>query len=623
MSKKLLIAIALQSVFSTHLVANQENNYQVDKSYQQASNVYFGDTHLHTRLSGDARGYGLTLGPEQAYRVARGEEMTSTTGQKVKLGLPLDFLVVADHTVGIGIMDELILGNPELLTNPLVNKWHLMLKKGGKSAFMAVKEITNAQGKGELPESLTSNLKVTGITWKNYIDAAEKYNAPGKFTALLGFEWTAMRKGNNLHRVVIFRDGKDKVSQTLPINSNQTNHDPQKLWLALEAYEKHTGGQVLAIPHNPNLSNGMMFSMTDVNGEPITQTYAKTRARWEPLVEISQIKGDSEAHPLLSPNDEFADYETWDYGNLTLSEKKQKHMLSGEYARSGLKRGLEFKDKLGINPYKFGMIASSDSHTAIPVTDEKNFMGKQVLVEPSPKRWKKTLAKSKANNLKIPGWKQASSGLTAVWATENNREKLFDAMKRKEVYGTTGSRIQLRFFASWSFNKQDAAQRDYVNIGYKKGVPMGSDLVGTKTSNKPTFIFAAAKDPNGANLDRIQIVKGWLDAKGNSHEKVINVSWSGERKIIDGKLSDVGNTVDIANASWSNTIGEPELRGFWQDDQFLPEQQAFYYARVLEIPTPRWTAYDAKKYDIKMSKEVQMITTERAYSSPIWYEVAK
>lgn len=623
MNKKLLIAITLQSLLSGHILANQENNTQNDQSTIQETKVYFGDTHLHTRLSGDARGYGLTLGPEQAYRVALGEEMISTTGQKVKLTVPLDFLVVADHTVGIGIMDEVIKGNPELTNNPLVKKWHLMLKKGGKSAFMAVREIVSAQGKGELPESLTNNLKITGVTWKNYIDAAEKYNTPGKFTALLGFEWTAMRKGNNLHRVVIFRDGKDKVSQTLPINSNQTNHDPQKLWLALEAYEKHTGGQVLAIPHNPNLSNGMMFSMTDVNGEPITQSYAKTRARWEPLVEVSQIKGDSETHPLLSPNDEFADYETWDYGNLTLSEKKEEHMLTGDYARSGLKRGLAFNDKLGINPYKFGMIASSDSHTAISVTDEKSYFGKQVLVEPSPKRWEKTLAKSTINNIKIPGWKQASSGLTAVWATENNRETLFDSMKRKEVYGTTGSRIKLRFFASWDFNQQDVEQRDFANIGYKKGVPMGSDLVGTKKSSKPTFIFAAAKDPNGANLDRIQIVKGWLDTDGQSHEKVINVSWSGDRKFVDGKLTDVGNTVDIANASWSDTIGAPELKGFWQDDEFSPKQQAFYYARVLEIPTPRWTAYDAKKYGIKMSKDVEMITRERAYSSPIWYEVAK
>lgn len=610
MKQKIVILISLIALIA---VGN------VNAETYGASNVYFGDTHLHTRLSGDARGYGLILGPKEAYQIARGEEVLSTTGQKVKLTRPLDFLVVADHAEGIGIMDEIIKGNPELVTNPMVKKWHLMLQKGGKEAFMAVREIITAQGKGELPKSLTSNLKITGITWNDYIDTAEQFNEPGKFTALLGFEWTAMRKGNNLHRVVIYRDGADKVRKTLPIDSNSTAHDPQQLWQALAAYEKKTGGSVLAIPHNPNLSNGMMFSMTDANGVPISKAYAKTRARWEPLLEVSQIKGDSEAHPFLSPNDEFANYETWDYGNLTLTEKKKQSMLAGEYARSGLKRGLQLGNLIGANPYKFGMIGSSDSHTAISATSEEQFFGKQVRLEPSPNRWKKLAAKSTVNDMKIPGWKSTSSGLAAVWANDNTREQLFDGMQRKEVYATTGTRITLRFFAGWNFNQEDALAHDFADIGYQKGVPMGSDLFSPSKNDKPTFILAASKDALGANLDRIQMIKGWLDKDGNSHEKIINVAWSGDRKLVEGKLVDVGNTVDIANASWSNSIGAPELRGFWQDDEFSPDQNAFYYVRVLEIPTPRWTAYDAKKYQVKMSDDIPMITRERAYSSPIWY----
>lgn len=616
----LKIACVSLLIICSNTLAKQTHD---EKKVEPAQQVYFGDTHMHTRLSGDARGYGLTLGPADAYRVARGEMITSTSGQKVKLATPLDFLVVADHAEGIGIMDEIIRGNEELISHPQIKEWHEMLNKGGKTAFLAVRQLITAQGNGQLPKEVTSNLKITKSIWQQYIKAAEQYNEPGKFTSLLGFEWSAMRKGNNLHRVVVYRDGADKVSQTLPVDSNRTDHDPEKLWQALAAYEENTGGQVLAIPHNGNLSNGMMFSMTDFEGEPISKAYAETRARWEPLFEVSQIKGDSETHPLLSPDDEFADYETWDVGNLTLTQKKESSMLAGEYVRSGLKRGLLLEQQLGINPFKVGMIGSSDSHTAIPVTDENQFLGKHVRVEPSAKRWQKSVAKSSINDLKIPGWKQSASGLTAVWANDNTREQLFDSMKRKEVYGTTGSRIQLRFFASWDFNAQDIIQEDFVNIGYSKGVPMGSDLVASRKANKPRFIFSAAKDPNGANLDRIQIVKGWLDDKGVSQEKVIDVSWSGERKLVAGKLADVGNTVNVANASWSNTIGAPELRGFWQDDDFSSEQQAFYYARVIEIPTPRWTAYDAKKYQVKMSKEVPMITRERAYSSPIWYVAGK
>jgi hypothetical protein len=347
--------------------------------------------------------------------------------------------------------------------------------------------------------------------------------------------------------------------------------------------------------------------------------------RWEPLYEVTQIKGDGEAHPLLSPNDEFADYETWDKGNLNLSvlkrdlnDKDKRAMLTAEYARSGLKRGLQLEKKLGENPYKFGMIGSTDSHTTLATAAEDNFFGKHSGKEPTAHRWDHPIFDF--NGVKIIGWQQAASGYAAVWAKENTREALFDAMQRKETYATTGSRMTVRFFGGWDFVAEDANNRLPADVGYLKGVPMGGDLNKAPKGKAPSFLVAAMKDPYNGNLDRIQIVKGWLDAKGKTHEKVYDVVWSGNRKPEkNGKLPSVGNTVDVKNATWTNTIGSPELIKVWKDPDFDAKQSAFYYARVIEIPTPRWTAYDAKRFNVKMDKEVPMSTQERGYTSPIWY----
>jgi hypothetical protein len=581
--------------------------------------VFFGDTHLHTSLSMDARLLGDTLGLEEAYRFARGEEVTSSTGQRVKLSRPLDFLVVADHAEGMGSIAEIERGNPDLLADPTIGRWGDMLAAGGESAAKAAIELIGAFAQGKAPPQMSSP-KLAKTVWQGTtIPVAERYNEPGRFTAFIGYEWSALDKGNNLHRVVIFRDGGDKASQVLPLAAIDSAN-PEDLWKVLLAYEDKTGGSVLAIPHNGNLSNGTMFALADFFGNPLTRQYAETRSRWESVVEVTQTKGDGESHKFLSPNDEFAGYETWDKANLDGSSLKKSEMLQFEYARSALKLGLKIEQELGLNPYKFGMIGSTDAHTSLAAVEEENFFGKHSGSEPSAKRWSHPVFAFP--NLKIMGWEQAASGYAAVWATENTREALWDAIKRKEVYATTGSRMMVRFFGGWEFTQSDALSRLPAEIGYTKGVPMGGDLSAAPEGKAPTFLVAALKDPIGANLDRIQIVKGWLDASGEVQEKVHDVVWGdADRRQpgADGKLPPVGNTVDVANAVWTNTIGDPELIAVWTDPVFDPMQRAFYYARVIEIPTPRWTAYDAQRFGVQMPPEVPMTTQERAYTSPIWY----
>jgi hypothetical protein len=498
-----------------------------------------------------------------------------------------------------------------------------MIQKGGQESVKAAAEIIVAFSQGTFPEKLMSlpGSLAYHSAWEETIEAAEKYNEPGRFTAFIGYEWTSNTGGNNLHRVVIFRDGAAKASSVEPYTTLKPlgSDNPRDLWKWLHGYQDKTGGRVLAIAHNGNLSNGIMFPIVEsFTGKPVDLEYARTRAKWEPLYEATQIKGDGETHPFLSPNDEFADYETWDQGNLDLSAAKEQDMLQYEYARSALQIGLQLEKKLGVNPYKFGMIGSTDSHTGLATAGEDNFFGKHSGSEPGPKRWEHPMAQ--IGDKKYEGWAMVASGYAAVWAQENTRSAIFDAMMRKETYATTGPRMIVRFFGGWDFNENDAQNRLPAYVGYTKGIPMGGNLLPSTDGKAPTFLVAALKDPLSGNLDRIQIVKGWLDAGGKRHEKVYDVVWSGDRQPdAKGKLPPVGNTVDIKNATWTNTIGSPELISVWQDPDFDPSLPAVYYARVIEIPTPRWTAYEAKRYGITMPSEVPMITQERAYTSPIWY----
>ena len=585
--------------------------------------AYWGDTHLHTAMSMDAGAFGARLTPEDAYRFARGEELTSSTGLRVKLSRPLDFLVVADHSDNMGFFPRLYAGEPALLADPTGRRWYDMIQAGGQKGVEAAVEIIVAFSQNKFPKALASlpGSPAYRSAWEETIEAAEKYDDPGRFTAFIGYEWTSNTGGNNLHRVVIYRDGGDKASVMDPYTALKPlgSDNPRDLWKWMQKYKEKTGGRLLAIAHNGNLSNGIMFPLVEsFTGRAVDRAYAETRAKWEPLYEVTQIKGDGEAHPYLSPNDEFADYETWDQGNLDLSVPKQNDMLQYEYARSALQLGLVLEQKLGINPYKFGMIGSTDSHTGLATAEEENFFAKHSGAEPGPKRWEHPMAK--VGDKEYTGWSMVSSGYAAVWARENTRQALFDAMMRKETYATTGPRMLVRFFGGWDFTAADAQNRLPAAVGYAKGVPMGGDLRRAPQGKAPTFLVAALKDPLSGNLDRIQIVKVWVDAKGKRQEKVYDVVWSGGRKPgADGKLPLVGNTVDVANATWTNTIGAPELITVWTDPEFNPKLRATYYTRVIEIPTPRWTAYDAKRFNVKMDPKVPMITQERAYTSPIWY----
>ncbi len=583
---------------------------------------FFGDTHTHTSFSFDAGAFGCRLSPKDAYRLARGEEITASSGQPVKLSRPLDFLVVSDHSDNMGFFPQLLAGDPAALADPQGRKWYDMIQSG-KGADAAI-EMIIAFSQGTFPKALLSLPGTPAYrgAWQQTIAAAEEANDPGRFTAFIGYEWTSNTGGNNLHRNVIFRDNGDKAARVEPFITMKPlgSDNPRDLWKWMAAYEEKTGGDVLALAHNGNLSNGIMFPIIEsFTGKRIDREYAENRMRWEPLYEATQIKGDGETHPFLSPNDEFANFERWDKGNLDLSTLKKPEMLEFEYARSALKNGLKLEQELGVNPYKFGMVGSTDAHTALAAVEEDNFFGKTSSSEPNPDRATHPFVKTPKAT--IMGWEQTASGYAAVWARENTRESIWDAMQRRETYATTGPRMIVRFFGGFDFEAKDASNRLPAQIGYTKGVPMGGDLRAAPAGKAPAFLVAALKYPIGANLDRYQIIKGWLDAKGEVHERIYDVAVSGGRQIAsDGRCkTEVGSTVDVDNASWTNTIGAPELIAVWKDPEFDPALRAFYYGRVIEIPTPRWTAYDAKRFGVKMSKEVQMTTTERAYTSPIWY----
>jgi hypothetical protein len=589
------------------------------------SNIYWGETHLHTGYSLDAGLFGNTLTPEDAYRLARGEEIKSSTGLPVKLGRPLDFLVVADHSDAMGLALDIKKGAPNIVADPVGKRWHEAFVEGGQAAGKAAFELIQAFAQFELPEQMLVDYS-PGSTpyasvWEKIIDAAEKYNEPGRFTAFIGYEWTSVPQGNNLHRNVILRDGGDHARQVLPLTTQPPNGttDPLDLYEWLDNYESKTGGHALAISHNGNLSNGWMFPVDQrYSGGTVDKNYVALRGAWEPLYEVTQMKGDGETHPALSPNDEFADYGTWDKGNLDLSVLKTPDMLAREYAREALKNGLALEQKFGTNPYKFGLVGATDSHTGLATAEEENFFSKSVSVEPSPTRVAHPFIESKLGA--IEGDMIVGSGYQAIWATENTREALFDAMMRKETYATTGPRMMVRFFGGWEFTDDDLRSRAPAFRGYEKGVPMGGDLTMTSGGKSLTFMVYALRDPIGANLDRIQIVKGWLDDDGDTHEKVYDVAWSDDRQPgADGKLPPVGNTVDVEAANWTNTIGASELATVWTDPEFDPDQSAFYYARVIEIPTPRWVLYDKVRFGIELPEGVELVHQERAYTSPIWY----
>ena len=578
--------------------------------------VYWGDSHLHTSYSWDAGLVGNTLGPDAAYRFAKGEQVTASSGQDVKLIRALDWLVVADHAESLGVAVLIERSDPAILESEVGRKTHDLYKKGDiYEAFETWGLNVIVGGNNPLTdESLTRSV------WEEIIGYAETHNQPGAFTAFIGYEWSSAPQGNNLHRVVVMRDGEKEAKQVLPFPAYDSA-DPEDLWRWMAGYEQKTGGQVLAIPHNGNISNGVMFATETLSGAPIDRDYAERRAKWEPLYEITQMKGDGEAHPILSPTDEFADYENWDRGNWN-GEVKTPEMLPNEYVRSALKIGLQMEQKLGVNPFKFGVVGATDAHTSLSTTREENNFGKVSLMEPSADRFKGQIIPDPDEvGTATYEFETIASGLQGIWSRENTRESLWDAMQRKETYATTGTRMTVRVFGGWDYDEADVQRPDFASTGYLRGVPMGGDLTAAPKSKAPRLMVRAMRDPDGANLDRTQVIKGWLDSKGELQEQIYDVACSDGRAISADQRCEkaVGSTVDVAAASYTNSIGDVAQMAYWEDPDFDPKESAFYYVRVLEIPTPRWTTHDAAFFGVDRPPSVPAEQQERAYTSPIWY----
>lgn len=615
-ASRLLPALAL--CLAGDVLAAERASYSPAVADDFPELLLWGDTHLHTSMSPDAASLGnRRVTPEVAYRFARGEVVRGMNGMPLKLGTPLDFLVVADHSEYLGLFPRLAAKDPDLLATEVGRRWASFLGEGGEVTPEFIEDYVHVlQGEGDAIGSEAFKRSV----WAEVIANAERFNDPGRFTALIGYEWSSMPGGDNLHRVVIFGDGADKAGAVVPFSSNDSA-DPEALWRYLADYEAKTGGRALAIPHNSNTSGGRMFATADFTGRPFDRDYAERRQRWEPVAEVTQHKGDSETHPLLSPEDEFADYETWDLANLGSSVMQTDAMQPYQYARSALKLGLQQQARLGVNPFRFGMIGSTDSHTGFATAEEDNFWGKMSRSEPSPTRWSQPLLRHEGRpEFEIPEWKMAASGYAAVWARENTRAAIFEAFQRREVYATTGTRIRLRLFAGRGFAPADVYRPNLARVGYARGVPMGG-VLGRGDASAPAFLVHAARDPRGANLDRVQIVKGWLARDGALHERVYDIAVSDGRRIgPNGRVErPLASTVDVASASYTNTTGAPELLAYWRDPDFDAGAPAFWYVRVLEIPTPRWTAYDRAYFGVEMDAGVPLVHQERAYSSPVWY----
>ena len=604
---------------------------------EPVKNVYFGDTHLHSSYSFDAfLNNNHSADPDTAYRWAKGQPVIHPYNRaRVQIDTPLDFLVVSDHAEMLGVMravheDNFIKEDLGWIGN--IKRWYsfwLMNRAidsntGLQFFSQFLPQNPTIEGHSDPvkhPDNNISDLAIFGDTsktstlaWHDIVETAERHNDPGIFTSLLGWEWSSIPMGANLHRIVISPDGAEKGKQFLPYGSDQSQY-PEDLWQWLDETQKQTGARFLAIPHNSNISKGYMFDDTTLRGEPITAEYARRRMQWEPVVEATQIKGDSETRSDFSPEDEFADFENYDY-YIQVGQKNDYKASAADYIRPALKRGLSIGQQVGVNPYKFGLIGSTDAHTGLSTSEEGNFWGKMAS-DSTPETKERLGAKIRSN-----GWNMSASGIAAVWAEENTREAIYAAFKRKEVYATSGPRLRVQMFAGWDFPEGAESSESFSAIGSQFGVPMGGDLTaGDNDGKAPVFLLRAVKDPLGANLDRLQVVKGWIDSAGQQQEKVYNVAWSDDRQLdASGNLSPVGNTVDLSSGRYDNSIGQPEFSLRWTDPDFGPQQSAFYYVRVLQIPTPRNGLLDSLALELDEPPRGAKTIQERAYSSPIWYQ---
>lgn len=577
--------------------------------------LLWGDTHLHSSYSMDAYLFqNRTADPDTAYRYAKGYPVIHPYHRaRVQIGTPLDFLVVSDHAELMGVTKSLAEGNKLLAELPVGQRFINWMKEGRYADVFREIAHSISEGTGGTPIEPLNSEEVREAIWHEITAAAERHNEAGKFTAFLGWEWSSLPNAANLHRVVFTAASAEKGNQFIPYSAMDSSR-PEDLWNWLDSTSKILGIDFIAIPHNSNISKGKMFDLVDSDGRPLDAEYARTRMRWEPLVEVTQIKGDSETHPLLSPGDEFAGFETYQFLiDARPDTNKTAPATAGSYVRAALKRGLQLDSEIGENPYQFGLIGSTDSHSGLASAEESNFHGKTAI--DSTPEGKSLYAPIKKG---ASGWDMSASGLAAVWAEENTRESIFAAFKRREVYATSGPRIKLRFFAGWDYAPNDIRTVNIAATGYGKGVPMGGELNEAPRGKSPSFLIYAMKDPASANLDRIQVIKGFVNDAGHTQETVYDVALSDSRLPEPvGNIAAVGSTVDVSSGRYTNDIGDTDLAVVWTDPDFRRDQHAFYYARVLEIPTPRHTLLD----EIALRQDRYAVDTlqERAYSSPIWY----
>ena len=604
-------------------------------SAETSKNVYFGDTHLHSSYSFDAfLNNNHSADPDTAYRWAKGQPVIHPYNRaRVQIDTPLDFLVVSDHAEMLGVMravreDTIIKEDLGWIGN--IKRWYAFrlmndaidTDTGLQFFGQFLPKIAADNDHSDPVQNASNNISDVNIfgdttqtsqmAWDDIIESAERHNDPGTFTSLLGWEWSSIPMGANLHRIVITPDGADKARQFLPYGSDKSQY-PEDLWRWLEETQQRTGTRFMAIPHNSNISKGYMFDDTSLRGEPISADYARRRIKWEPIVEVTQIKGDSETRSDFSPEDEFADFENYDH---YIQQGKSKYKSStADYIRPALKKGLTIEQDIGVNPYKFGLIGSTDAHSGLSSAEEGNFWGK--MAKDSTPETKERVGSVSSSN----GWNMSASGLAAVWAKENTREAIYAAFKRKEVYATSGPRLRVQMFAGWDFPEGAETSDSFALMGSQYGVPMGGDLVANDNNGKaPVFLLRAVKDPVGANLDRLQVVKGWVDNAGEQQERVYNVAWSDDRSLdASGNLTAVGNTVELSSGRYTNTIGQSEFSLKWTDPDFSAQQSAFYYVRVLQIPTPRNGLLDSLALQLDEPPRGPKTIQERAYSSPIWY----
>ena len=618
---------------------------------QTETRLLWGDTHLHTAFSVDAYMAGnRSLGPDAAYRYAKGEPVIHPyNNTRVQIQQPLDFLAVSDHAEYLGVIPVILSGEydqPEAGIFQTIKSWTLINflnyaiedPLAGTKRFTGLlpePEIQSGDSKDPIAAAVEAGtdgglgslgliddsaaLRISASQWTRSMQIADQHNAPGEFTALVGWEWSQTASGANLHRIVVSDADGSTAAGIDPIGSDDAPY-PEDLWDGLEKLSRQASAEFISIPHNSNLSKGYMFAKTTVKGENISSDYARTRMKWEPIVEATQIKGDSETHPDLAPGDAFAQFERFNFYLQAFPQAQGYKVQKGDTVRSALKSGLELESDIGVNPFKFGMIGSTDAHTSIASAEESNFWGK-VATDSTPATKRRDDPSGYADGKQsFNGWNMSAGGLAAVWSKDNSREAIIAAMQRRETYATTGPRIQVRMFAGWEFTNADSESAEIASIGYAGGVPMGGELNTAPTDAAPRFLLRATRGPIDHNLDRIQIIKGWTDASGNAQEKIFNVAWSGDRQLDgNGKLTAVGSTANIQTGTTTNTIGAAELATLWVDPEFDPDQRAFYYARVLQIPTVRHSQLDAIALGIDTPYEGPATIQERAYTSPIWY----